>query len=1218
MKNPSPKSGTKKNELELESLRQDHARLLMAIESTKIGLWEFYPKTGEMIWSPECRIMYGLDEAITASPEAFKKIIHPDDWDMVAKEIGKPIPNSEVGNYELQFRIIRNNDQSIRTIKAKWKVYFDLTQVPESYIGIVIDITEERKREQQIEEMQSAFERAEDQRQLLFQSLPFAMYATDAEGKVTHYNSAAVELWGREPVIGTDYWSGSSKLYTPEGKMMPLDISPMAIALKEKREVKGAEIVIERPDGTRRFVLPHPYPILDVEGNLLGGVNTIVDITDRRVVEIAVRESEANLRALFDNTNDGFVLLDTSSNILAFNHAASALYKKMFGKTLETGKEVTTILGERLGGYVLQAFEKVLIGESVERKSQQRATDGKEYWLRGYYNPVKSSDGKIIGICMGIADITTEMEAEAKISVLAAIVKDSDDAIYSTDLQGTVISWNHGAEKIFGRSAEEIIGKSATSIHTEVESGEEQTILSRIQNGESFNLDTYRLKKDGEKIFTSLTVSPIRNSDGIITGVSRILRDITEPTRIRRETQKELEKQVVKRTIELTEKNALLRRQRDFVETVLDSSVDQICVYDNEKRFIAANKKFSEMSGIRVQDILGKTFIEVFPSLKNSVMHNGLNSAINGNLTENIVWESPGTGHLYSISCIPLIQNDEVYGAIVAAHDNTNILRTTEQLQQFNRELEEKNLMLAESEERYQKMVEEVQDYAIIILDKDGIIQNWNIGVEKIKGYTAEEIIGQHFRIFYPDEDQQKRIPEHNLEQATLTGRVETEGWRIRKGGFRFWGSTILTALHGDNDEIIGFVKLTKDHTARKNAEDKIRLTASELQERNEELQQQKVFIERVFDASIDLITVYDIDTRVISINKRVEELLGVKREELIGKKYLEVFPETKSLVTYNHLLRAISGEPTHHVLPRGEMGHTFDIFMIPLKHNEEVNAVLVLTHDISDIMNISEELSITNAVLEDKNSQLLQSNKELEQFTYIASHDLQEPLRKIRLFTGRIQESQEGFGDQTRTYLSKIALSAERMSELIKDVLQFSRLTNLDSQFEPTDLNEILKSVLSDFDLSIEEKKAVITSNALPLIDGIPQQFNQLFYNLISNSLKFSHKGIPPQITIGSEVLELREVRSKKLDEANVYYKITFKDNGIGFEQQFAERIFTIFQRLNDRTKFEGTGIGLALCRKIVTVHNGEIYAQSKEGEGSEFTIILPEKQYRGKDTKK
>ncbi|WP_298733458.1 ATP-binding protein [uncultured Chitinophaga sp.] len=240
-------------------------------------------------------------------------------------------------------------------------------------------------------------------------------------------------------------------------------------------------------------------------------------------------------------------------------------------------------------------------------------------------------------------------------------------------------------------------------------------------------------------------------------------------------------------------------------------------------------------------------------------------------------------------------------------------------------------------------------------------------------------------------------------------------------------------------------------------------------------------------------------------------------------------------------------------------------------------------------------------------NSDLAKSNNDLEQFAYVASHDLQEPLRKIRIFAGMVEELIDD-PEKARHYLGKICASSERMMTLIQDLLNFSKLNRTGQPLEEVNLNMVLQHVLNDLELVIQEKQAVVTSQDLPMIKGEPLQLYQLFYNIINNSLKFSNPHVPPHIAISTKVLLPEEVSIHPgLDPSLEYVEVLLKDNGIGFAQQHAEQIFTIFQRLNDHQAFTGTGIGLALCKKIVSNHHGHIYAVSKVAAGAAFYVVLP-----------
>ena len=255
-------------------------------------------------------------------------------------------------------------------------------------------------------------------------------------------------------------------------------------------------------------------------------------------------------------------------------------------------------------------------------------------------------------------------------------------------------------------------------------------------------------------------------------------------------------------------------------------------------------------------------------------------------------------------------------------------------------------------------------------------------------------------------------------------------------------------------------------------------------------------------------------------------------------------------------------------------------------------------------IKNVSNKLVQLNQFLKQKNEQLEQSNHELASFSYVASHDLQEPLRKIQTFVSRIMEKEyESLSPQGTEYFKRTDLAAKRMQRLIDDLLTFSRTNTQPKNFKEVDLNQILEEVKSEIKETIDEKNATIHSVILPVATVINFQFHQLIENLLLNALKYNKPGIPPQITITCSRYEGTNGHLVK----GTYYQIDFKDNGIGFEQQYHNKIFELFQRLHGKSEYPGSGLGLAICKRIMQNHKGAITAQGVPGEGSTFTVYLP-----------
>ena len=289
------------------------------------------------------------------------------------------------------------------------------------------------------------------------------------------------------------------------------------------------------------------------------------------------------------------------------------------------------------------------------------------------------------------------------------------------------------------------------------------------------------------------------------------------------------------------------------------------------------------------------------------------------------------------------------------------------------------------------------------------------------------------------------------------------------------------------------------------------------------------------------------------------------------------------------------------------EVGQLTDAFNQMLTQIDQQNTEILGWNQVLEdrIKERTRELEQTNATLSVVNEKLLKSNRDLEQFAYVASHDLQEPLRKIQVFS-QLVENNATDAQLVTHYCSKIFASGERMVALIKSVLNYSRLTTSQDQFSPVDLQQMIEQIQLDFELLIQEKKACLLARGLPVIQGIPLQINQLLSNLIGNALKFCDQS--PRITVTAT---LHGAGSPGLAEglisSEAYVELVIADNGIGFDPQYAQQVFTIFKRLHTQKKYQGTGIGLALCKKIVENHSGSITVDSALGRGTTFFVYLP-----------
>lgn len=360
-----------------------------------------------------------------------------------------------------------------------------------------------------------------------------------------------------------------------------------------------------------------------------------------------------------------------------------------------------------------------------------------------------------------------------------------------------------------------------------------------------------------------------------------------------------------------------------------------------------------------------------------------------------------------------------------------------------------------------------------------------------------------------------------------------------------------------------------------------------ETAQKNNELKKQHDFVQGIFDNTVDVIFIFDPELNILALNKRARELYD-QADNTKGKNVLDLFPQARDSKFIEHTHEALKGQHVHSAAKESTVhkGIFYESFFVPLYSADgTISGAMAIHHDVSAIMRMTSEVQRIN-------EELRKSNHELEQFAYVASHDLQEPLRKMSTFADMAKRN-IGNREAVASNLEKVSSSAKRMSTLIKDILDYSRVSNSSDKFNEVDLNHVLNQVLNDFELTIKEKDAIIESGTLPKVLGSHQQLTQVFSNIISNALKFCTSTPCVKITC---------------EHSNDEYAISFSDNGVGFEQAFADQIFMVFHRLHQRSEFPGTGIGLALCKRIMENHGGSIKATSIPNKGTTMTITVPE----------
>ncbi len=499
-----------------------------------------------------------------------------------------------------------------------------------------------------------------------------------------------------------------------------------------------------------------------------------------------------------------------------------------------------------------------------------------------------------------------------------------------------------------------------------------------------------------------------------------------------------------------------------------------------------------------------------------------------------------------------------------------------------------------------------IRDYAIFTLSPEGIITSWNPGAVTIKGYTAEEAIGQHISILYRDEDAQRGIPDHNLRIAEAEGVFrDPEGIRKRKNGEIFTAEVEIVSLV-ENGVLLGFAKIIRDVTERIAMRDDLRQAHSDLEQftsiaaqqardleaqMKTELAHEHHRLRAVLDALPLGVFIADANGRILEANGAAESIWGgAPKAERIAEyqQYRAWWSKTGKRVSDQEWAMSkalLHGETT--------IGDEIDIERFDGRRATILNSGAPIYDDAGAVIGgVVVEIDITERKAAEE--ALKQANADLEQFASLASHDLQEPLRMIRSYLTLLRRQAESkFDERERTYVAEAIDGAERMSRLIRHLLEFTRAQHGPIHLEPTSSTGALAEAIHNLQSRIDASGGVITHGRLPHVLADRSHLIRLFQNLVGNALKYQRKGVPPEVHVDAV-------------DGDGRCEFSVRDNGIGIAADARERIFELFTRLHTRAEYPGTGLGLAICKRIVERHGGRIWVEPNPGGGSIFKFTV------------
>lgn len=491
-------------------------------------------------------------------------------------------------------------------------------------------------------------------------------------------------------------------------------------------------------------------------------------------------------------------------------------------------------------------------------------------------------------------------------------------------------------------------------------------------------------------------------------------------------------------------------------------------------------------------------------------------------------------------------------------------------------------------DQAFRLMVEQVKDYALALLDPQGNIQSWNAGAEQITRYREDEIIGRNFSLFHPKEELKSGTPQRELDIARSLGSLELQGWRLRKDGSRFWGAITLNALFESSGALTGFVLIVHDNTERRSVEEAL------LKSRN--------MLERLFETAPDAIVVVDGNGVIRKVNQQAEITFGYMREEMLGQRIEQLIPERYHKRHRQHR-RNYFTDPRARKMGIGlELyGHNkdgreipVDIMLNPIE-TPDGTWVFAVVRDITAQKQGEAKILELNLALRNQLDQLAATNRELESFSYSVSHDLRAPLRHIIGFVDLLNgRAETALDEKSRHYLDVISDAAKKMGILIDDLLAFSRMGRSEMLKGWVDLGLLVREIVTDLEVDAKQREIEWDVAPLPVVLGDSAMLRQVLVNLIGNAVKFSRSRERAKIEIGMVERE---------HEIEIYVR----DNGVGFDETYAGKLFGLFQRLHANEEFEGTGVGLAIVQRIIMRHGGRVWAEGAVNEGATFWFSLP-----------
>lgn len=1163
---------------------------------------------------------------------AFYDIAHPDDRGITLREGASVLAGRPTVDF--RNRVLRPDG---RVVTIQWSAVWSARD--RMIFAIARDVTEAARQAEALREATDALERAQ-------RIARMGAWELDIAANALTWSEEVYRIFEVSP----EEFAGTFEAFA--ARVLPEDLATLQAAQATALAGEGDLDVEHRiilPGGRVGYVHERGRLLRDDQGRPWKLAGSVQDISERRRAKVALEQERSFLKAVLESLSEGVVACDAEGRLTLFNHATrdlhglpeSALGPEQWAEhySLYQPDGVTPMAMEDIPLY------RALRGEVVREVEMLIAPKGRPQRLvlcSG--RRIIAESGEILGAVVAMHDITRRKRAqqleEGQRLVLAGIAArrplgDTLMAIVrlaerqAPDGLGSILLLDDAGEHVRVGAAPSLppeynaaihgqpIGPKAGSCGTAAYRGE-RVIVSDIDNDPLW--DDYRqlVQPHGLKACWS---TPVKAQDGrVLATFATYYREVREPTAEELELIDGLTALCAVAVEHDAAFQSITAGQQRF-RSLFDEHPDVVYSLDLEGRFTEVNERFQQVAGMSPQDIIGRMFDERVLESEREVVRAHFTAATRGEARSYEMTGVSVDGQRVElrVSNLPIVVDGRVTGVFGIAQDISllrkhqrelsDALDAAENVSRQLHKLSEASISVnADLDEGtlYQQLVDRAREIigahqavvsveapdgasqllnAVSLSDKYAHYRDYNVPIDGTGIYV---MVGEH--------QQPMRMTQEELESHPRWRGFGSEAGRHPP--MRGW---LAVPMVGSDGKTLGILQLSDKYQGEFNEDDEqVAVQFSQMAviaiERARLLAKLQVR-DRFFEMSLEVFVVYDPATaRWVQVNQMLADITGYSREELCSRPILDfVHPEDRERTRDRSRdlgeQRSVSTSFVNRYLRRDGGVRWMEWMSAPAPDG----LVYAVGRDITERLQQDATLRQT---LADLNAR----NRELQDFALIASHDLQEPLRKIRAFSDRLQQRHAAqLADEARDYLDRTSQAAGRMQVLIDDLLAYSRVSARGKPFSRVDLQAVMAGVVEDLETALEASGGRVEVEHLPTIDADRTQMRQLFQNLLSNALKFRSPGRPPLIRV--------EARARD-GEDGLEWTLLFEDNGIGFEPRYAAKVFAPFQRLHARQQFDGTGIGLAIVRRIVERHRGSIEAEGRPGEGAIFTIRLPARQ--------